>query len=226
MEVRKPKIKVISHDEVYLLDNEDNVIKRICGAKREGIPEEFPCTNNAGEGTKHEGAGRCLIHDKALSKHQERNTYTILIDKDKPRTILDYLTLSTSLDSNRLKNVDSEIQLLESSIASVLEKHKDTMTMKTAKELSQIIEKLGRLKQIKIDSDKKIQLDFGVVTKLIKGVMLAVKMHINSPEVFRRIISDILVTTINPMMASGDLSPGNIDEIKVLPKLNIKELNE
>ena len=57
-----PKIERLSEIEVYMLKN-GNREQRICGAKREELPEEYACMTPAGFNTGHVGIGYCVAHD-------------------------------------------------------------------------------------------------------------------------------------------------------------------
>jgi len=221
--VSKPNVRIVSHDEIYLLDPEGKEIKRICGETREGIPDSYPCMEEAGLGTKHLGVGRCYMHDnKALVSSNKENTYSTFIKvEDDNRTFKDLLNLTDSQDTENLTSIDSEIKLLQALITNALT-GKAEIKMKTSIEVARMVEKLGKLKQLKVESAKRAQLDFQVVNKLIKGIMLSVKMH-TSPESAKRIIADIIITTINPMMSSGDLSYGDVSELKKLPNKSFKD---
>jgi len=53
-----PKVEEISSREIYLLDEQERRVKRICGT----MDGEWPCTISAGSGTLHEGIGKCRRH--------------------------------------------------------------------------------------------------------------------------------------------------------------------
>ena len=92
-----PKIEKVSDNEIYLLSPEGYRTERICGKVRDGIPDEYPCVNKAGQGTTHSGVGLCSEHDTSmLPKSKPKNTYELLIDKDDKRTVLDYLAITSS----------------------------------------------------------------------------------------------------------------------------------
>lgn len=225
IDVSKPNIEVISHDEIYLLDQNNNRTKRICGAKREGISEDFPCMEVAGLDTSHPGIGRCYLHDHQISMVKKTSTYRQMIDVDgKDKNLIDFLSLADTLEIEELTSVDSEIKLLQSMITMLLSSN-PKITSKKASDISRMLEKLGRLKSLKVESAKKAQLDFTVVNKLLKGIIMSIRMHV-SPEAAKRVIADVLTTTINPMMSSGDLSYGDVGEIKKLSNKKIRDLNE
>jgi len=223
IDVSKPKIEVISHDEVYLLDPEGNRTKRICGAKREGIPGDFPCVELAGLNTTHSGVGKCHLHNKSLEVAKKISTYHKMIEVNiENKTLKDFLNLTETQDVEDLTSVDPEIKLLQGMISMRLS-GQEGLSAKDATDVSRMIEKLGRLKSLKVESAKKAQLDFTVVNKLLKGIIMSIRMHV-SPEAAKRVIADVITTTVNPMMSSGDVSYGDINELKKLSGKRVKDL--
>ena len=59
-----PKYELISTYENYLLDENGNRVKRICGCPSVRHAIGFVCQSLAGLGTTHVGVGRCRHHDK------------------------------------------------------------------------------------------------------------------------------------------------------------------
>jgi len=53
--IEPPLLEQVSVEEIYLLDDDKNRIRRVCGW--EG------CLNHPGKGTYHDGVGRCSAHD-------------------------------------------------------------------------------------------------------------------------------------------------------------------
>ena len=184
------KIEKVSDTEVWLLDKEGKRLERICGKTRPGIPDEFPCTEPAGKGTKHEGEGYCELHDIDLQLvSKPRNTYEILIDPERKKSVLDYLALSAQDNSEHHTSVDHEIELLESIIAKLLDTNKDTLTTRVADEIAKVVQKLGNLKKIKIDTLKKEKLDNEVIARFLKSILGIIKMH-TSQQTSKLIIGD------------------------------------
>lgn len=60
-----PKIEFAETDlgkEIFLLDEDGTIIKKICGQQRKGLPEGYVCINEAGLETDHTGYGKCRLH--------------------------------------------------------------------------------------------------------------------------------------------------------------------
>jgi len=58
-----PTVETVSPFEVYLLNENGDRVRRICGAKRRNLPKRFVCTRPPGGGTDHKGSGRCKLHE-------------------------------------------------------------------------------------------------------------------------------------------------------------------
>lgn len=58
-----PQVERVSPFEVYLLNEHGERVRRVCGAKRGGLPEQFACLRPAGAGTDHKRHGRCSMHE-------------------------------------------------------------------------------------------------------------------------------------------------------------------
>jgi len=222
-EVTKPNIEVITPEEIYLTDLEGRRTKRICGAEREGIPKEFPCVEAAGLDTRHPGIGRCAKHDILAIKINPKSTYGLISKSKTPSTLLDYLDQALSIDPIHSTSFDTEIALLQGILTMMIDTLGENPSVKRLDEIGKQAERLAKLKQIKMDSARRAQLDFKVVGRLVKGIFIAIKMH-TSPEASKRIISDILTSTINPMMISGDIGVGDIGELKDIAKKTPAEL--
>jgi len=202
-----PKIERISDVEVWLLNDDNDRIRRICGKVRQGIPAEFPCLEDAGKGTEHEGAGYCDIHDISVQiVDKVRNTYSSIIDLDKKRSVMDYLVRSSQEESEHHTSVDSEIELLEALIASLIEDNKTSITPKKADDIAKVAQKLGNLKKIKIEAMKKEKLDSEVVSRFLKQIMGVIKMH-TSQQTTKNIIADIISQVVVPMMHRDEMTP-------------------
>lgn len=78
-----PKVEEISSREIYLLDEQERRVKRICGT----MDGEWPCTISAGSGTLHEGIGKCRRHENSLTgKKEYLERYLTTLDSDSELT--------------------------------------------------------------------------------------------------------------------------------------------
>ena len=203
---KAPNIERVSDQEVWLLDDENNRVRRICGKVRKGVPDEFPCTEDAGKGTAHEGEGYCEVHDvEIVMSPKTRNTYEMLVDKERKKSFMDYIVGAASSESEHHTSVDGEIELLEAIIASLVKTHGDSMTPKVADDIAKVAQKLGNLKKIKIETIKKEKLDSEVVARFLKSIMGIIKMHTTS-ERAKVIIADIVQNVAVPMMNRNEMS--------------------
>ena len=201
-----PKIERVSDKEVWLLNEKDQRVRRICGKIRVGIPDEFPCVEDAGKGTNHKGSGYCETHDIEIQLiPKTRNTYEMLVDPERKRSIMDYLAHTSQAETEHHTSVDSEIELLEAIIAGLLKTHGEAITPKIGDDISKIAQKLGNLKKIKIEAQKKEKLDAEVVGRFLKSVMGIIKMH-NSVQTAKLIITDIITNVAVPMMNRDEMS--------------------
>ena len=202
-----PRVEKISDDEVYLLSPENIRTERICGKIREGIPGEYPCVTKAGHGTTHSGVGLCSEHDTtSLAKAKPRNPYELLIDKDNKRSILDYIAITNSSKNEHHTSIDTEIELMEALVASQLSRvQENTLTPGQADDIAKLIDKLSKLKKIKIDASKKEKLDSEVVAKFLGGIMGVIKMHTKGEQT-KRIMLDIITNIVVPMMNREEIT--------------------
>ncbi len=201
-----PNIERVSDTEVWLLDEEGTRNRRICGKIRTGIPETFPCTEDAGKGTKHEGAGYCETHDIEIQlTPKSQNTYQALIDPERQSTLLDYLNRTSQSESEHHTSVDSEIELLEALIANLVNNNTSNITFKNADDIAKVAQKLGNLKKIKIETLKKEKLDAEVIGRFLKSVLGIIKMH-SSAQTAKLIIMDIITNVAVPMMNREEMT--------------------
>ena len=201
-----PKIERVSDQEVWLLDDKDQRVRRICGKIRVGVPEEFPCTEDAGKGTSHLGSGYCETHDISIQlTPKTRNTYEMLIDQNKQKSILDYLARTSQAETEHHTSVDSEIELLEAIIANLLKTHGEAITPKIGDDISKIAQKSGNLKKIKIETLKKEKLDSEVIGRFLRSVMGIIKIH-SSAQTAKLIIMDIITNVAVPMMNRDEMT--------------------
>ena len=201
-----PKIERVSDQEVWLLDVEGKRERRICGKIRVAIPDEFPCTEDAGKDTKHEGSGYCEVHDVKISLvPKSQNTYEMLINPDRKRSLVDYIVDTSQSDSEHHTSVDSEIELLEAIIAKLVNSNNAAMTGKVADDIAKVVQKLGNLKKIKIETIKKEKLDVEVISKFLKSVIGIIKMH-TSAQTAKLIIVDIIGNVAVPMMNRDEMT--------------------
>ena len=203
---KAPNIERVSDQEVWLLDEEDKRIRRVCGKIRAGMPDEFPCTDAAGKDTAHENSGYCSIHDVVIDLIPKgRNTYERLINIEEKRTLLDFIVNISTDESEHHTSVDSEIELLEAIIAKLVDNNKDSLTTKGADDIAKVAQKLGNLKKIKIETLKKEKLDSEVIAKFLKAIMGIIKMH-TSITTSKSIIMDIITNVAVPMMNRDDMT--------------------
>ena len=201
-----PSIERVSDIEVWLLDEEGIRSKRICGKIRVGIPEEFPCIEDAGKETEHEGAGYCDTHDvEIVLTPKTRNTYEALVDPNSQRSVMDYLARTSQSGTEHHTSVDSEIELLEALIASLIKSEGAAITPKKADDIAKVAQKLGNLKKIKIETMKKEKLDAEVVGRFLKSVLGIIKMH-SSSQTAKNIIMDIITNVAVPMMNREEMT--------------------
>lgn len=218
LNIEPPKIEKVSEDEIYLLDHEGNRTKRICGSKREGIPEEFPCVENAGKGTSHQGVGRCKLHDKSVQKSsKQKNTYEIILKDKNPSTLLDYLAAVSSLDPEHLTSLDPEIQILQGILSKYINQLKDAenISIRQIDEISKIVTRLGNLKKEKADSIRNMQIDFRVVDKFIKNIFGIIKRR-TTKEVSQKILNEILQNVVTPMMNKEEIEQDDLSDLRDL----------
>ena len=212
----KPRIERVTDHEVYLLAEDGIRTKRICGKVRENIPEEFPCVRNAGEGTSHFNIGFCKEHDTGIElKPKSKNTYEILITPENKSKFLDYLVTVSSSESEHHTSVDSEIELLESIVLTMVDKYTkgDTLTLKQGDDLSKIVQKLANVKKIKIEALKKEKLDSEIVAKFLSGILGIIKMHTQG-ETTKRIVADIMSNVVVPMMNRDEMTRTDVKDFK------------
>ena len=205
--VIEPKIRRISDDEVYLTDDQGNITKQICGAKREGIPAEYPCVEDAGKDTSHVGVGLCSLHDKKLVNSKVSNTYLIEpnIESNEPRTVMDFLMRAEGFGPDHVNSFDHEIQLLQATLMQRLETiGKSVITQREMDSIGRITEKIAKIKKMKAEAVKKSSLDMEVVQKFLKGVLASIKLH-SDKKVADRIMKEIIDMVVRPMMAKGEI---------------------
>lgn len=210
-------IDKVTDDEVYLI-KEDGNKQRICGAKRSGIDEKFPCISPAGKGTSHEGIGKCKLHDTSVTANKKsKNTYEIIVDPQKKKTLLDHLVDVSDLRNEHHTNLDSEIEALEALIGHNLQNIMEEEDISTNRivQISKLIKDLAAVKNIKINALKKEKLDSEIVAKFIKNIIDIIKNHSTADKV-QQIIADIIQKVISPMMFREEITKKDLREFKTL----------
>jgi len=206
----------VSDDEIYLLTGEGHRGKRICGYIRPGIPDTYPCTNDPGKGTTHLGVGYCAEHNGRFElTPKPKNTYELIVKRKEKKNVLDYIVASNNLETEHYTSVDSEIDLLTGMITSVLSGYdeKTPIANSDIANISKLVEKLAKVKKIKIDSLKKEKLDSEVVAKFLKSVLGIIKLY--SPgATSKRIMADIITNVVVPMMNKEEITRADIKTFK------------
>ena len=103
-------IELINQDEIYLVDEDFNRVKRICGGTV-SVKERTkdPCQNMAGLFTAHKNFGRCHVHEKQGAK----NTFDRFIKaKQKDGSLISYYDAAKKIPDTEIEDLYPQARLI------------------------------------------------------------------------------------------------------------------
>ena len=181
-----PLVEKVNPYEVYLLDEEGERLKKICGGQRRGLPEGYVCTQSAGHNTNHPGIGPCKKHDYSIPNSRNTRLWdTLNRAHGLPSTLSEYLSYSDDIEERHLTTVDEDIKTLYGILSYQLSKRNiDSEDLKKSeKELKEItlsnadldlalkiMDKILKAKDIRMKLSKELILDTSTIKMFVHQI--------------------------------------------------------
>ena len=193
-----PNVNRVSVDEVWLLNDKNEQLYRICGYQNRRLPKGYVCMMRAGAGTNHKGYGRCRWHHG--NPHQQRNTLLRWLQEKEIGTIVQSLEQAEQLSEEEISSVDGEVRvqsalvtetfrLVENKLRDPLEK----ISLADIRSLEISVEKLTELKERKARMralDKVTAKDIKEYIAFIVGWFFGHARSFGEVEYYRRMLVD------------------------------------
>lgn len=179
-----PKVEKINRNEVYLLDDKNRRVMRICGFDQDG----WACTIHAGKGTLHYGEGRCRKHDFTYAGESNylKRYMKIISDESKLKEYFEIIE-SSKEDYNDTERL---IKVLEGLLMNILNEYQYSMSASDIKRVVALIDQMRKLIETNIKKERNKVLALGLAT-WIRGVLEIVQGAV-SMERFRTIKDQIM----------------------------------
>ncbi|NHJ46158.1 MAG: hypothetical protein FK733_00085 [Asgard group archaeon] len=207
-----PKVERITEFEVYLLDEQNQRIKRICGHKRNAVPNEFPCLVDAGYGTEHSGVGFCLKHDSTGMK----SDFLISGETDFPETVRSAVDRIRDMDDSQMSDLDGDIKVLYALLQFIMtgtgtDDNNRVLSKEGVKTATQIIQKIIDAKKTKHDLRKTMSIDVKMIRAFLNQVLGIIRRNVDEAT-SNRIFTEILQQVVFPMQRKELISgePGDL----------------
>ena len=206
----KPKIKKISHYEIYLLDEKGKQTKRICGTQRNQMPSGYVCTNKAGDGTDHPGWGQCNYHDRQITNPNNTSLWLELNQRaGLPANLFEYYQNAEVVTEQHLSSVDDDIRALYALQTYVLSRRRDPdnedegyITNHDIDLVMKLTDKIMKAKEIRVKLNKEVSLDTTTVKAFVDQIFKIILANA-AKNVGKRILSEILEEVIVPFKTQG-----------------------
>lgn len=213
----KPKYKKVSPYEVYLLNDEGEPSKRICGVQRNNRPKGYLCHKDAGAGTSHTGTGPCSAHDRQITNPNNTGLWHRLNrEHNLPSTLMEFIENASDLEDRVLTSIDDDIKFLYGLQAYFIEKKglgKDGKESELSSDNIELILKISKeiiaAKEKRVKIKKEVVLDATTVRAFIDQIFKIIVANTNQAH-SRRILTEIMDGVIVPFKDSGRIS-GELD---------------
>ncbi len=203
LESPPPDIEIVSEMEIYLLDENGERSKRICGKQQRSMPKGYVCLNPAGSGTGHLHTGPCRIHEPKPILHKVsmmRKMRELTPEgKDLFPTISEKLDL---IDNTKIEmeSLDEEINMMYILLNEVLTQtdEDDQLTPKRRTEALNILKEITKAKEVGIKLKQQIFIDpktLEVFVKQIFGILKQMPDETMMHRIMDRIYKEVIVPT-------------------------------
>lgn len=196
-----PRYEKVNATEVWLLDKDDNRIKRICGVQKRGWPEGYVCENEAGKGTEHFGYGPCNLHEpKVVVKRRSMWKRIHDEDPDVAPSLNEALGKVEKIEKGELSNISHDIELLYALLFKQLEaKEGKEWTAEQSAYTKEIIMDIVKAKEAKNRMEKSTLVSPKLLRDFIHQVFAVIQQTISSEQESRKVMERILDSVIIPL---------------------------
>lgn len=164
-----PPIEEISSKEVYLLDANNNRLRRICGYLDKET--NWPCQRDSGEGTVHVGIGRCSSHDGGAGQNEYMERLLSTIDKESE--LYDFLNDSSNANEDFF-DVERLVRILDAFLNHYITTNQFNWSKKDIDRFLSILEQYRKLidTQIKKEQNRVLSSTISFIIRAILGVII------------------------------------------------------
>lgn len=204
----KPDVEYVGEREIWLVNEQEQRIKRICGHTLKDMPSGYLCLNDSGFRTNHKGVGYCFWHDYKQEGKSWLQQITKLAKNQNLQTILE----DVSDTENKLEDISEELQLQRAIVAWYIDwigtatetgdPNPDDMDrlMKYVREIRQTKESGARIRG-------STQLEEMTVRSFIDQVFTVIVTYLKKRGMSREDITELLhlisIEVIDPMTAQS-----------------------
>ncbi len=205
-----PNTDKIDGAEVWLLDNHNKRIKRICGNKKSGFPKGYVCEKNAGRGTKHVGYGKCEEHERRLQPEFMYNHWTKIkekFEKDGKEIIpiLDSGLKYASLLTKDMSDLSGEFELTIALLIGKLENKAGSskeISRADLEDITMLLREMRNIKEAHHRIKKDTALDLRIITAFVDKIFTTI-VAVAKTEDARKIMERINKEALVPIGASS-----------------------
>lgn len=178
-----PLIEKITPHEIYLLDEDGERVKKICGAPKRNMPPGYVCLQSAGHKTSHPGYGACKSHDTSIPNGNNIGLWDRLNkDAGLPSTLAEYLQNASEIEEQHLTTVDEDIKALYGLLQYQLSKRQKYQNKENQDEeeifLSnseldlalKIMDKILKAKDLKLKLSRELTLDTSTIKQFVNQI--------------------------------------------------------
>ena len=220
--------------EVYVVHNDGNHLKRICGYK---TSDESPCLNVAGHGTAHKEFGYCNVHDrKTRSSTKMWNLFAD--EKGLPKNLGGLLQKAKELSDDDLSKMDNDIQLAYVLLADTLSPIKNNSNGKKSKEeldrrLSiaekdhalRILRFISEAKKNRQTMEREVKLDVTTVREFVTQVFKVIEQTVQGHKA-KDVMDAIMNQVLLPLSTQKRIADSELADFSDITPKVLKGIDE
>jgi len=225
----KPKIDKVSPYEVYLLGDNNQRTRRICGTQRNSMPEGYVCLKPAGDGTDHPGYGQCTYHDRQITNPNNTGLWQNLNRQaGLPANLMEYFENAQIIEEKHLTSVDEDIKGMYALQSYVMQRRRDLenpeegyLTNQDIELVMKITDKIIKAKELRPKLKKEVSLDTTTVKAFVDQIFKII-MQNAAKNVGKRILTEIMDDVIVPFKTQGRIVGKEFDYKKQSDALEVE----
>jgi hypothetical protein len=206
----KPKIDKVSPYEVYLVGENNQRTRRICGTQRNSMPEGYVCLKLSGDGTDHPGYGQCTYHDRQITNPNNTGLWQDLNRQaGLPANLMEYFENAQIIEEKHLTSVDEDIKGMYALVSYVMQRRRDLenpeegyLTNQDIELVMKITDKIVKAKELRPKLKKEVSLDTTTVKAFVDQIFKII-MQNAAKNVGKRILTEIMDDVIVPFKTQG-----------------------
>ena len=220
-----PEIEIVSPHEVYLLDEEGDRVRKICGRQKSGFPKGYVCEQSAGHGTNHPGVGNCKKHDSSIPNPKNVGLWDRLNkDQGLPSTLAEYLENASDIEERHLTSVDEDIKALYGLFTYQMSKRKKAALAKGDIDEEQqlqlsnadlelalkIMDKILKAKEVRLKLSRELTLDTSTIKMFVNQIFQVATQKLPEHQA-KMLLNAFLDQVIIPFQTKGRIKGGDFE---------------